>query len=103
MVATIYTQDSICVTAEIPEENLKDIREGDTVELSLAVDETHKYEGTVRMISGVKTEKKKTTTDSSGNTTTTVDDSNVSFTAWIDFTPDEAVRFGSTMLVEKAE
>ena len=81
----------------------KGIREGDTVELSLAVDETHKYEGTVRMISGGKTEKKKTTTDSSGNTTTTVDDSDVSFTAWIDFTPDEAVRFGSTMLVEKAE
>ena len=86
--ATLYARDDMCVEAEIPEENLKDIREGDRVTVSLSTDETHKYEGVVRMISGVASQN---------------DSGAVTFTAWIDFTPDDAVRYGSSVLVETKE
>ena len=76
------------MTAEIPEENLRDLHEGDRVQIELSTDETRRYEGTVRMISGVASE-------DTG--------SGVTFTAIIDFTPDDAVRYGSTVLVETAE
>ena len=86
--ALLYTSESMCVTAEIPEENLRDLHEGDRVQIELSTDETRRYEGTVRMISGVASE------DTGAG---------VTFTAIIDFTPDYAVRYGSTVLVETAE
>ena len=88
VVATLYTQDDMCVEAAIPEENLKDIHEGDRVKIELATDETRRYEGVVRMISAVGSK------DDAGA---------VTFTAWIDFTPDDAVRYGSSVLVETIE
>ena len=87
VVAKLYTRDSMCVTAEIPEENLRDIAVGSRVRIKLSTDESREYEGTVRMISGVAT----------------ADSSPVTFTAWIDFTPDDAVRYGSTVTVETEE
>ena len=86
--ATLYTRESMCVSAEIPEENLKDLHEGDEVSIALSTDETHRYPGVVRMVSGV----------ASADTA-----NGVTFTAIIDFTPDEAVRYGSSVLVETAE
>ena len=87
MVARLYTRNSMCVTAEIPEENLRDIAVGSRVRIELSTDESREYEGTVRLISGVAT----------------ADSSPVTFTAWIDFTPDDAVRYGSTVTVETEE
>ena len=87
VVAKLYTRDSMCVTAEIPEENLRDIAVGSRVRIKLSTDESREYEGTVRMISGVST----------------ADSSPVTFAAWIDFTPDDAVRYGSTVTVETEE
>ncbi|MBR1407705.1 MAG: HlyD family efflux transporter periplasmic adaptor subunit [Clostridia bacterium] len=86
--ATLYTKESMCVSTEIPEENLRDLREGDEVSIALSTDETHRYPGVVRMVSGV----------ASADTA-----NGVTFTALIDFTPDEAVRYGSSVLVETVE
>ena len=87
VVAKLYTKDKMCVTAEIPEENLRDIAVGSRVRVELTTDESREYEGSVRMISGVAT----------------ANSSPVTFTAWIDFTPDDAVRYGSTVTVETEE
>lgn len=87
VVAKLYTRDAMCVTAEIPEENLRDIAVGSRMRIKLTTDESQEYEGTVRLISGVAT----TNSDP------------VTFTAWIDFTPDDAVRYGSTVIVETKE
>ena len=87
VVAKLYTRDEMCVTAEIPEENLRDVAVGSRVRIELVTDESREYEGTVRLISGVAT----------------ANSSPVTFTAWIDFAPDDAVRFGSTVTVETEE
>ena len=87
IVARLYTKDATCVTAEIPEENLSDIRPGSRMRISLTTDESHAYVGTVRLVSGVATEGSQPPT----------------FKAWIDFTPDDAVRYGSTVTVETLE
>ena len=87
VVATVYTRDSMVVEAELPEDNLKDIHEGDSVTIKLATDESKSYEGTVRMISGVATSSTSTSSE-------------VTFTTWIDFEPDDNVRYGTSVIVE---
>ena len=84
VVATLYTPEDMVIEAQIPEDSLRDFAEGDAVRIELLSDEAHRYEGVVRMISGVAT----------------VGEGETTFTAWIDFTPDAAVRFGSGVLVE---
>lgn len=84
--AVLYTRDSMRVSAEVPEDSLDQIAAGDSVHIELAADESKAYDGIVRMISGVATE-----SATSGE---------VTYRALIDFTPDDAVRYGMSVVVE---
>ena len=86
VVAVLYTRDSMRVSAEVPEDSLDQIAAGDSVHIELAADESKTYDGVVRMISGVATE-----SATSGE---------VTYRALIDFTPDDAVRYGMSVVVE---
>ncbi len=63
------------------------IQEGDRVTIELEADENRSYEGTVRMVSSVAQE---------GNGET-------SYLVLIDFTPDEEVSFGMSVVVTTME
>ena len=89
VVAVLYGPDSMRVSAQVPEDSLDEIHAGDTVHIELAADESKSYEGVVRMISGVAT-----ASEAGGE---------VTYRALIDFTPDEAVRYGMSVVVETIE
>ncbi len=88
VVAVLYGQDAMRIAAEVPEDSLDEIAEGDKVHIELAADESKSYEGTVTMISGVASE------SASGE---------VTYRALVSFAPDEAVRYGMSVIVETIE
>ena len=88
VVAVLYDRAAMRIAAEVPEDSLDEIAAGDTVHIELAADESKAYEGTVRLISGVASE----------STT-----GEVTYRALIDFTPDDAVRYGMSVIVETIE
>ena len=97
--AVIYPADAMRIEAQVNESDLASIAEGDRVSIELIwnQDDGILYEGVVSMISAIATE-------SAGNAETV----SVTYTVYIDFTPDENTRYGmsavvSTMDKEQAE
>ncbi|MBR1409434.1 MAG: HlyD family efflux transporter periplasmic adaptor subunit [Clostridia bacterium] len=88
VVAVLYDRAAMRIAAEVPEDSLGEIAAGDNVHIELAADESKTYEGTVKLISGVAS------TGTSGE---------VTYRALIDFTPDDAVRYGMSVIVETME
>lgn len=83
---TVYTMDSAQIEISVDEYDLVTIAEGDRVRISFNYDEskTEQTEGVVSMISHISSE-------ASGG--------EASYQAYIDFTPDEDVRIGMTVVV----
>lgn len=83
---TVYTMDSAQIEISVDEYDLVTIAEGDRVRISFNYDEskTEQTEGVVSMISHISS-------DASGG--------EASYQAYIDFTPDEDVRIGMTVVV----
>ncbi len=82
---TVYPGNKMQVVIDIDEYDLVDIHEGDPIQLEFNYDdaENNVFTGTVSMISHV-----------SGSSTT----SDVTYQAYIDFTPNEDIRLGMTVL-----
>ena len=85
--AVIYPLDSMRVEASVTEDCRCQIHEGDKVVIELEADESRTYEGTVSMVSAIATE---------GN-------GEVSYKVLIDFTPDDEVKFGMSVVVTTVE
>ena len=88
VIAVLYRREDMRVSAELPEDSLDELHEGDPVHIELSADESCEYTGTVTMISGVASE-------STGG--------EVTYRVLIDFTPDDAVRYGMSVVVETIE
>ena len=87
VVAVIYPLSSMLAEVLVPEDSVGQIREGDSVTVELEADESKSYPGTVKMISSVA--------DTTGDET--------SYRVLVSFTPDDAVRFGMSIVVSTAE
>ena len=87
VVAVLYRREDMRVSAELPEDSLNQLHEGDSVHIELSADERREYTGTVTMISGVASE----------------GTNEVTYRVLIDFTPDDAVRYGMSVVVETIE
>ena len=88
VIAVLYRREDMRVSAELPEDSLDELHEGDPVHIELSADESCEYTGTVTMISGVASE-------SAGG--------EVTYRVLIDFAPDDAVRYGMSVVVETIE
>lgn len=86
--ATVYPQDSLQVKMEITEADLADVQVGDAAEIEFNwnVESGKRYPGTVSAISYVSEEDKEST-------------GTARYIAYVDFTPDEDVRIGMTVVV----
>ena len=86
VMAVVYPLDAMTVVAEVAEDDLAYVAQGDAVsiELNWNQDEEITYPGTVSMISGIATE---------GET------GEVTYKVYIDFTPDENTRYGMSAVV----
>ena len=89
--AVIYPLESMRVEAYVPEDSRNLIHEGDAVVVELEADESKTYQGIVKLVSSVA---KETTGENSGETT---------YRVLVDFVPDEAVRFGMSVVVSTEE
>ena len=91
VVAVIYPENSMRVEAQIEEANLACIHVGDPVSIELVwnQDEEVTYDGTIAMISAIA--------DSAD--AATEGESTVTYTVYIDFTPDENTRYGMSAVV----
>lgn len=89
--AVLYAPESMRIEAEVLESDLGYIAVGDTVSVELTWDENGEavYEGTISMISGIATE----SAQSDG----------VTYTVYIDFTPDATTRYGMSAIVTTLE
>ena len=83
--AEIYLTDRIRVEANIPEDYVNLVSEGDPVTVELTADINRHYEGTIVMISAIAGE--------------TNEETGVTYRIVAEFTPDEAVRFGMSALL----
>lgn len=91
IVAKIYPENSMQIEFSINEADLADVAEGDEVSVTFNwsedVDDAKTFDGKIAAISHVaETSEDSTETDAS-------------YTAYVDFTPDEDVRVGMTVLV----
>lgn len=88
--ATVYPQDSLQVQMEITEADLVDVHVGSKaeVEFNWNMDGGERYPGTVSAISYVSEEE----TDAAAS-------GGARYVAYVDFTPDETVRIGMTVVV----
>ena len=86
VVAVIYPTGSMRIEGSVAEADLSYVHVGDTVELEMNwnPDDDQLLTGTISMISSMAT------TSAEGSTT---------YTVYIDFTPDENIRYGMTCLV----
>jgi len=93
VVAVIYPESAMRIEAQVAEADLASIAEGDPVSIELLwnQDEEVSYEGRVAMISAIANE-------SAGG-----DDSGVTYTVYVDFTPDENTRYGMSAIVTTLE
>ncbi|MBR1822559.1 MAG: HlyD family efflux transporter periplasmic adaptor subunit [Clostridia bacterium] len=90
VVATLWPDSAMRVEAEIEEANLGAIAVGDPVSIELVwnQDDEITYAGTVSMISAI------------ANSSAGIDgDSSVTYTVYIDFTPDANTRYGMSAIV----
>lgn len=88
--ATVYPEDAMQVKMLISEADLNDVRVGDSasIEFNWDADRERRFEGTVSSISYVSEESDKDTASAGAQ-----------YVAYIDFTPDETVRLGMTVIV----
>ena len=85
--AEIYSLEKMRAEASIPEDYINMIHEGDPVTVELSTDMNKRYSGKVVMISAIATE----------------DEEEVSYRIVAEFVPDEAVRFGMSVLITAGE
>lgn len=85
--AEVYPMISMRITASVTADERKDIKVGDKVKLELESDESKVYDGTVSFVSALPTEGEEETT----------------CRVLIDFTPDDAVTFGMSVIVTTPE
>ena len=92
VVAVLYPESAMRVEAQIEEANLASVAVGDPVSIELVwnQDEEVTYNGTIAMISAIA---------DSGATDAADGDSAVTYTVYIDFTPDENTRYGMSAVV----
>ena len=92
VVAVIYPEGAMRVEAQVEEANLGAIHVGDPVSIELVwnQDEEVTYSGTISMISAIADE---------GATGGMDGDSAVTYTVYVDFTPDENTRYGMSAVV----
>ena len=92
VVAVLYPEGSMRVEAQVEEANLAEIAVGDPVSIELIwnQDDEVTYPGTVSLISAIAD----STSSESGS---------VTYTVYIDFTPDEDTRFGMSAVVTTLE
>ena len=92
VVAVLYPESAMRVEAQIEEANLVSVAVGDPVSIELVwnQDEEVTYNGTIAMISAIA---------DSGATDAADGDSAVTYTVYIDFTPDENTRYGMSAVV----
>ena len=86
-VAVIYPTGTMRVEATVSEDSRSQIKAGDKVTIELESDEARTYTGEVVMVSSVAEQ----------------DSGEVSYRVLVDFTPDEAVRFGMSVVVTTPE
>ena len=94
--AVLYPNGSMRIEAQIEEANLSSIAVGDpvTIELLWNQDEEVTYDGTISMISGIA--------NSGSSSASGMDDSasgEVTYTVYVDFTPDANTRYGMSAVV----
>ena len=85
--AEIYPLDRMRVEANLPEDYINLVHEGDPVTVELSTDMSKRFEGTVVMISSIATE----------------GEEEVTYRIVAEFVPDETVRFGMTALITAGE
>ena len=92
VVAVIYPEGAMRVEAQVEEANLGAIHVGDPVSIELVwnQDEEVTYPGTISMISAIADEGASGGMDG---------DSAVTYTVYVDFTPDENTRYGMSAVV----
>ena len=95
VVAVIYPDSAMRVEAQIEEANLGNIAVGDPVSIELAwnQDDEVTYPGTISMISAIAD------SGASGSAEGMSADSGVTYTVYVDFTPDENTRYGMSAVV----
>ena len=84
--AEIYTLNGMRIEASVPEDSRSLVKEGNKVIIELEADESRTYEGVVTMVSALAQESK----EGSGE---------VTYRVLIDFTPDDEVKFGMSVVV----
>ena len=85
--ALIYPLESMRAEAYVPEDSRNLIREGDAVTIELEADESKTYPGTVVLVSSVAEN----------------GEGEVTYRVLVDFVPDDAVRFGMSVVISTAE
>ena len=96
VVAVLYPENAMRVEANLEEANLASIAVGDPVSIELIwnQDEEVTYPGTISMISAIA---------DSGAADSMESDSTVTYSVYIDFTPDENTRYGMSAVVTTLE
>ena len=87
---TVYPEEAMQVMMVISEADLSDVNVGDSasIEFNWDADSGRRFEGTISSISYVSAQSDKETTGAGAQ-----------YAAYIDFTPDETVRIGMTVIV----
>jgi multidrug efflux pump subunit AcrA (membrane-fusion protein) len=96
VVAALYPEGSMRIEAQIEEANLASIAVGDPVSIELLwnQDEDVTYDGTITMISAIAD-----SADADDKTADGETEDAVTYTVYIDFTPDENTRYGMSAVV----
>ena len=91
VVAVLYPDSAMRIEAQIAETNLASIAVGDPVNIELLWNQDAEvtYPGTISMISAM----------ADGNSMGSVNEDSVTYTVYIDFTPDEQTRYGMSAVV----
>ena len=100
LAAVLYPDDVMRIEAEIAEYNLADIAEGDAVSIELLwnQDDEVTYDGTISRISRVASASSDASAAAAADAATG-ESEDVTYTVYIDFTPDENTRFGMSAIV----
>lgn len=96
VVAVIYPENAMRIEAQVEESNLHSIAVGDPVSIELIwnQDDEVTYDGTISMISSIADSTSENAAEG---------DSAVTYTVYIDFTPDENTRYGMSAVVTTLE
>ena len=103
VVAVLYPDSAMRVEAQVEEANLASIHVGDPVSIELVwnQDEGVTYDGVITMISAIADSATASSTSSGDAMAVDTGDSDdaVTYTVYIDFTPDENTRYGMSAVV----